>query len=65
MRKKKSVKKGSARMRELGFVGVTVWITPAEAAALDVVRSWQKRATWAREALAAAILAARKADAGR
>jgi hypothetical protein len=52
-------------MRELGFVGVTVWITPAEAAALDVVRSWQKRATWAREALAAAILAARKAEAGR
>lgn len=55
VRTKKSKKKGTARMRELGQVSVNVWLDPSEAEQLDRVRGNFPRATWARHMILNAI----------
>lgn len=48
MHKPKHVKQGPARMRELGHVAVTLWLTPAQVAELDQVRGISPRASYAK-----------------
>lgn len=46
MAKKAVLKKGPARMRELGRVGVNLWLTPEQVTQLDRARGTVPRATW-------------------
>lgn len=46
MARNRNLKKGSARMRELGHVSVTIWLNPRAIAQLDRVRGYRPRAKW-------------------
>lgn len=49
--KRRSAKRGPARMRELGFVPVTCWFSAAELEAIDKARGgYTKRATYVHQA---------------
>lgn len=48
---KKHDLRGPARMRQLGWKSVTVWLSPDELEKLDQLRSWQKRGSFLRALL--------------
>ena len=55
MKKKKKKKTGPARMKELGNVAVTMWLTPDQARELDEARGRSPRASYAKMLLGQGI----------
>ena len=55
MKLKKSKKTGPARMRELGRVAVTIYLTPEQVVELDATRGSYPRASWVKHLLGKSI----------